>query len=127
MKYLLITALMMTGQAALAQDCADAADQMTMNICADKAYKTSDAALNTAYKALMGSIEADGRKSLQAAQRDWIAFRDAQCAFETMGTAGGSIHPMVMSICLQELTEAQTARLNAQLTCEEGDTSCGGQ
>ncbi|HXZ10643.1 MAG TPA: lysozyme inhibitor LprI family protein, partial [Paraburkholderia sp.] len=54
-------------------------------------------------------------------------WRDAQCDFNTLGSAGGSVHPMVHSICLTQLTQAQTKLLDEQLHCEEGDTSCGGQ
>ena len=36
--------------AAQAENCDNAADQATMNECADKAYKASDAELNKLYK-----------------------------------------------------------------------------
>jgi uncharacterized protein YecT (DUF1311 family) len=126
-KHFMLGMLVVTGQAAAAQDCANPQDQSSMNICADRAYKASDAELNAAYKALTESVSAEGREKLQAAQRAWITFRDAQCSFETMGTADGSVHPMVLSGCLDEVTRAQTARLVAQLNCAEGDLSCGGQ
>nr|WP_277755777.1 lysozyme inhibitor LprI family protein [Rosenbergiella epipactidis] len=34
------------------------------------------------------------------AQREWIRFRDNDCEFQTYATAMGSIHPMMMAICL---------------------------
>ncbi|PZQ96860.1 MAG: hypothetical protein DI533_14940 [Cereibacter sphaeroides] len=126
--FLLAVALLtLAGQSAFAQDCANAQDQTTMNICAGQSYKAADAELNATYKTLMVSVSPDGGKRLKAAQRAWIAYRDAECAFETLGTADGSIHSMIVSGCLEDLTRAQTARLNAQLNCQEGDLSCGGQ
>jgi len=44
-----------------------------------------------------------------------------------MGTSGGSIHGMMLSQCLTDLTAQQTKRLQRQLNCAEGDVSCGGQ
>ena len=68
--------------------------------------------------------DAEGKKLLQAAQRAWISFRDAECAFSTNDSKGGSIYPMLMSNCLEELTADRTKQLRTYLDCEEGDMSC---
>jgi uncharacterized protein YecT (DUF1311 family) len=68
-----------------------------MNICADKALKASNMQLNDKYHALYEASSAAGRLKLHTAQRAWIAYRDAQCTFNTMGSVGGSVrivHPM---------------------------------
>ena len=104
--------------------CASAQTQSAMNICADQQYKKDDAALNQIYGKLKAKLNASDQAALQAAEKAWIAYRDAECAFETSGTAGGSIHPMVLSMCLDEKTLVHTAELNRQLTCKEGDPSC---
>jgi uncharacterized protein YecT (DUF1311 family) len=100
--------------------------QAGMNICANEDYKAADAKLNKTYIEIMKRLsdDADGRKLLQAAQRSWIAFRDAECNFSTADSQGGSIHPMLVSGCLQGLTEARTEQLGSYLNCEEGDMSC---
>lgn len=117
------------GTAAAAQpaDCSKAADQTSMNLCSEKRYAAADKALNEAYKGLTARVDPDGKAALDKAESRWVAFRDAQCDFETMGSRGGSVHPFVRNLCLTDLTEGQTRRLNAQLHCEEGDVSCGGQ
>ncbi len=112
---------------ALADDCQNAQTQMALDDCAGQQFHQADAALNTAYKTLMGKITPAGQTSLRVAEKSWLAYRDNQCSFETLGTADGSVHPMVQAACRTELTKAQTARLHAQLTCTEGDLSCGGQ
>ena len=113
--------------AAFAQEC-DRSDesQMGMNICAHQDYAAADKELNKAYGDIMRRLsdDADARKLLQAAQRAWIAFRDAECNFATADSQGGSIHPMLMSGCLQGLTESRTEQLGGYLECEEGDMSC---
>jgi uncharacterized protein YecT (DUF1311 family) len=112
-----------------AQDvaCETAADQTTMTICAQLAYQDADGRLNDVYRALRARISEPGRDKLRTAQRAWLRWRDAQCAFETAGYADGSIHPMLLAMCLAALTQTQADRLAAQLDCEEGDLSCGGQ
>lgn len=68
--------------------------------------------------------DADGRKLLQVSQRAWIAFRDAECAFQNDHSKDGSIYPLLMGQCLTALTKARAGQLGAYLNCEEGDMSC---
>ena len=123
---LFLSAPGLSGQA-LAQEC-DPSDesQMGMNICAAAGYKKADARLNEAYREVMKrmSDDAEGRKLLQTAQRAWIAFRDAECAFSANDSKGGSIYPMLISECLEELSNARTEQLKGDLGCQEGDISC---
>lgn len=120
-------ALILTASAqAQVQNCGNAATQTDMNLCADQAYRKSDADLNKAYHSVTKRLADDQTKltQLQAAQKAWLFFRDAECAFSSAGTTGGSAYPMVLSLCLDKLTQARTKELNAYLKCEEGDTSC---
>ncbi|OBQ69707.1 lysozyme inhibitor LprI family protein [Mesorhizobium erdmanii] len=108
-----------------AQECDRTDDsQQMMNICAGEDYQAADARLNAAYQNLISSDDADAKRLLQAAQRAWITFRDAECAHTTAASAGGSIHPMVVSQCLTRLTNERIKQLAASADCEEGDVSC---
>ena len=109
-----------------ADDCDNAMDQMTMNACADEAFKKSDAELNARYKEVQRRLKDDtqAEKFLIAAERAWVAFRDAQCEFSAASSIGGSIHPMIYSGCLSRLTKARINDLKGFLRCEEGDLSC---
>ncbi len=112
---------------AWSQDCnPEDESQMGMNICADADYKAEDAKLNRAYREIVKRLSdsPEDKKLLQAAQRDWIAFRDAECAFATNDSKDGSIYPMLLSQCLADLTAARTKQLGGYLDCEEGDMSC---
>ena len=110
---------------ARAQECDRSDDsQQMMNICAGEDYQAADARLNQAYQDLISSDDADGKRLLQAAQRAWIAFRDAECAHSTAASAGGSIHAMEVSQCLTRLTNDRIKQLAASANCEEGDVSC---
>ena len=135
MKNLLLRRLIMIGAAAavfapylaMAKDCSRLNTQTDMNLCEGDNFKQADIQLNAVYAKLMKKISAAGQIKLREAQKSWIAYRDAQCDFETLGTIDGSIHSMVAAQCLADLTEQQTKRLQHQLTCQEGDVSCGGQ
>ena len=98
-----------------------------MNECAERSFQAADAELNSTYNALKQKVTEAGLAKLKSAGRAWNLYRDAQCAFESAGTQDGSVRAMVASFCREGLTRAQTKRLAAQLNCEEGDLSCGGQ
>jgi uncharacterized protein YecT (DUF1311 family) len=109
-----------------AADCSFPQTQHDMNECADDAYRQVDEVLNSSFQKLIHKISPAGQAKLYTAEKAWIAYRDSQCAFNTMATEGGSIHHMVLADCLSDLTKQQTAQLEAQRNCQE-DVSCGGQ
>ncbi|MFD2057142.1 lysozyme inhibitor LprI family protein [Mesorhizobium calcicola] len=118
-------ALLAGASVARAQECDRGDDsQQMMNICAGEDYQAADARLNKAYQDLISSDDADSKRLLQAAQRAWITFRDAECAHSTAASEGGSIHSMEVSQCLTRLTNDRTRQLAATANCEEGDASC---
>lgn len=109
-----------------AEDCSRLATQLEMNTCAGRNLDVADAALNDAYRKIVVRLAQDTEAigQLRAAQRAWIAFRDAECAFAASSVEGGSIYPMIHADCLREATEARTAALHTYLDCAEGDLSC---
>lgn len=112
--------------AAAVENCSHAATQTDINICTDRAAKAADAELNKLYRQVQSRLKDSpgGHKSLVAAQRAWIAFRDAECRFAASGVGGGSAMPMVMSNCLEQMTRRRAADLKAWLNCPEGDLGC---
>ena len=106
---------------------ARAQTQRDLNEAEGAKYAVADKAMNAAYQRLMTKISENGRKALREAQRSWIAFRDLECDFDTFGTRNGTIHPLEVALCMTRLTRQRTADLKAQIDCEEGDVSCGGQ
>lgn len=107
-----------------ADSCANVTTQAQMNECAAADFKKADADLNAAYKKAQARLEGqdDQKKRLQTAQRAWIAFRDAECAFA--GGQGGSVSPMNDMMCQTRLTEVRSADLTKYLECPEGDITC---
>ncbi|MGH8781676.1 lysozyme inhibitor LprI family protein [Paraburkholderia sp.] len=120
-----------TAEAAATQppraNCANPADQLTMNRCADLDFRAADHKLNDTYAQLTRRVTPQGQASLQKAERAWLAYRNAQCDFLTSAQTSYSAQPMLYSMCLARLTRAQTALLDEQLHCAEGDIGCGQQ
>jgi uncharacterized protein YecT (DUF1311 family) len=112
---------------AIAIGSAAAQSQMELNAQAGADLRKSDEQLNAVYNKLRAKISDAGKKNIQVAQQSWLRFRDQECEFETMGTVGGSIHSMIVAICLTRLTDQRVKDLEAQLNCQEGNLSCGGQ
>lgn len=111
----------------VAAGAAVAQSQMELNAQAGRDLRKSDQQLNAVYNKLRAKISDAGKAKLQTAQQSWLRFRDQECEFETMGTVGGSIHSMIVALCLTRLTDQRIKDLDAQLNCKEGDLSCGGQ
>lgn len=86
---LAIAAVLLTGGAIAADkvhpidkwtaDCENKSKSTADSIdCHDQAYKKWDAELNAQYKKLMAQLKPAEKKNLQAAQLQWIKFRDAE-------------------------------------------------
>jgi uncharacterized protein YecT (DUF1311 family) len=69
----------------------------------------SDQRLNAAYKALQARVDANQRQPLLAAQRLWVQYRDANCAF--YGTGDGSIRQAQAAECIRSMTEGRAREL----------------
>lgn len=98
-----------------------------MTRCEMGVQHQAESELEAVMAQLNQKISPDGKAQLKRAHDSWKKYRDAQCAFDTMGSAGGSIHAAVLAMCHQTTTQRQIAVLREQLQCEEGDLSCGGQ
>ena len=92
-------------------DCKNALSQNDMNFCADQDFQKADKALNAAYRKVMADMDDATKTKLKIAQRAWVTFRDAECDYESMSEAGGSMQPMIYSTCQARLTKVRTKEL----------------
>jgi uncharacterized protein YecT (DUF1311 family) len=89
-----------------------AQSQDELNRTSQAEYDKADARLNTTYKKLLAKLDDEGRKKLIAAERAWVAYRDAQADFEADAAArGGSMEPMEYNEACLALTEARIKEL----------------
>lgn len=123
---LLISPLALLAVSAHADDCSKASTQTAMNACAAQSAKAADIQLNQLYGQIQARLKDSptGRTHLVAAQRAWIAFRDAECSFAASAVEGGSIMPMIHSNCMENVTRKRIADFKQYLSCPEGDVSC---
>ncbi|HJZ81366.1 MAG TPA: lysozyme inhibitor LprI family protein [Pyrinomonadaceae bacterium] len=116
----LCTLILITFGAAIGQKkkpdpCADAQSQAEMNICAGKEYKAADAELNQAYQKLNSMLEAEEKAQLKEAETAWIKYRDLNCDFVADQYKGGTIRPMILGLCLADVTRNRTTELKNQI------------
>ncbi len=120
----LLAAILLSQAATAPVDCAKAITQMDLNRCAGEGFAAADAALNAQWEVTAADMRErddltrglqDGRpgyfEQLLAAQRAWLAFRDAHCASAGYAARGGSMESMLVSMCRAELTRQRTRQL----------------
>lgn len=118
--FLAITLLLLAATALRAEEikCNPDGNQMELNQCAWDDYQKADKKLNDTWKKLMAKFKTDktATAKLKAAQKAWIAFRDAEV--EAMFACEpnevpcwGSMEPMLRNGELQSMTEERTKRL----------------
>lgn len=105
---------------------ASVAMPFTPALASDASFKAADTELNSLYKEIENRLKdnQDTAKAFVAAQRTWIAFRDAECKFAASGVQGGSVYPTIYSNCLAQVTQARVDDFKGFLKCQEGDLSC---
>lgn len=90
--------------------------------CAEKDRTAADKSLNDTYKKLLANLKDDpeqqrfSRTQVVAAQRAWVAFRDAECEFQaSLSGSAPQWLPVNRSQCLTQLTTARTKVLQGYL------------
>ncbi|MGL5699483.1 MAG: lysozyme inhibitor LprI family protein [Kluyvera sp.] len=117
-------ALLLASGYALADECANASTQTDLNACTAAQYQAADKQLNKTWQDVLKRAQPAQRELLKKAQTAWITLRDADCAFISSGSEGGSVQPMVTYQCMTDKTVEREAYLSSLLQCEEGDLSC---
>ncbi len=123
---LLLAALAAPAVAGEPPECRDDFSTQDMLICLGKKLDYQDTRLNRLWKKALAAEDEAGRAMLRKAQRAWIAFRDAQCAYEHGPEPAGSGAVVEETFCLLRMTEERADWL-AALTGEGGAADGGGK
>jgi uncharacterized protein YecT (DUF1311 family) len=115
-------------------DCLDKAETtMEMNACAGEEYNAADAELNRVYQALLKKYKDDPKflAKLRAAQRAWLAYRDAEREAKFPHADESSVHygslfTMCEALYRAELTKERTDHLREWLDGAEEADACAG-
>jgi uncharacterized protein YecT (DUF1311 family) len=111
-------------------DCLERAQtQFDMNACAGDELAAADAELNRVYQAILEKYKDDSLfiEKLRAAQRAWLAYRDAELEAKFPPSDGyGSVFPMCAARFKAQLTRERVAKLREWLDgVEEGEVCAG--
>jgi uncharacterized protein YecT (DUF1311 family) len=87
--------------------------------CGRLEFEAADAALNTLYREMIVKYDASNQALLKTAQESWMAFRDAECTYETSGY-DGDYGALVYHQCRTAKTKERITVLNRQLHCQDG-------
>ena len=92
-----------------------------MNAGAAAEFAKADKELNEGYAKVIGVLDDEAQEMLKRSQRAWVAFRDAEAAFQADAEArGGSMWPLVHEGVRGKLTKERVKALREYLV-EEGE------
>ena len=109
---LVVAATPLCAEPAPEEKCNDANSTAEIVQCLATQTAIWDRRLNTAYQKLMSSLPTRRRDRLRNAQRLWIQFRDANCAYFASGE--GTIARVEGGQCMLRLTAARAQELEAE-------------
>ncbi len=89
-----------------------ASETDAMLACIATETKAQDGRLNAAYKKLGAQLEPDRKKQLQAAQRLWVQYRDANCGFYA-DPDGGTNALVNSNDCVLQATASRARELDS--------------
>ena len=78
--------------------------------CAAVETRVQDVALNSAYQGLLRRLEAPRTGQLRVAQRVWLEFRQANCAYMA-NPAGGTAARVAGATCMARMSAARVREL----------------
>ena len=92
--------------------CMDKSGGVTADVldCIGAETKRQDSRLNKVYKEVMAQLSPARNKELQAAQRAWIKFRDANCNFYA-DPEGGTMATVSSNDCFMSATASRAKEL----------------
>lgn len=100
------------------ENCDD--NQLTMNLCASFEFHRADEELNALYKEHVERLSTKTQKRLRAAQRSWIAFRDADCLYRVgPQEESGSIWALQHFSCMKGHTTRRILNIKDYLACTQ--------
>ena len=91
--------------------CGDQPNTLAIVDCVSGRAQAWDRRLNAAYKALGEAADPAQRDPLKAAQRLWVQYRNANCAF--YGAHEGTIRQVLAAECMRSMTQDRALELEA--------------
>jgi uncharacterized protein YecT (DUF1311 family) len=115
MKFAVLSFLLLASACTLPLTPARAQTQAEMNQEAAAEFKKADRDLNKLYPQVLAKLDEEGQAKLKAAQRAWVAYRDAQADLEADMARGGTMAPLLRAGSLSATTLERIEQLRAFL------------
>lgn len=106
-------------------DCSDTRTQAEMTFCAGVEFENADQELNALWPQIRAAMKerdafTEDRFKISdelvlEAQRSWLKYRDAHCDGYALLAAGGTMQPMLGSLCRASLTRERITTLKSLL------------
>ena len=96
-----------------ADPCAEAETTAQMQACLGEQYQKVDAELNRTYRQAMEALDQTRQAKLRAAQKAWIAFRDASAEFDASIAEEGTMYQLIYLDTLIAMTRERSRTLAA--------------
>jgi uncharacterized protein YecT (DUF1311 family) len=100
----------------LCQEAPGGSSTMGMVECNQREQAWWDEYLNSNYDSLQSSLEPAVFDTLKTAQRAWLKYRDAKCAFVDALWQGGTIRQVMSSSCMMDATATRAIELGEALS-----------
>ena len=88
-------------------------DTATAVACQERETRIWDERLNASFKDARAHVDAATGEALKAAQRAWIAFRDAKCAVSEKEYEGGTMATIMVADCKRTETGRRALEMQA--------------
>jgi len=102
--------------------CAQTQSEMTAS--SDNALFATEATLTKLEDRISQRLDKEAQAQFTADQAAWRHYRDAHCNFLSSGSERGSVYPMLVMDCRNDLTKLRIKDLKKLLNCKDGDLSC---
>lgn len=93
--------------------CDEADSTAALQDCVNKHYTSAQDRLNAAYEAVTAELEEDDLNILRDIQAQWVAYRDAECAWESSRVETEGLMKIYELSCETRMTEDRIALLEA--------------
>ncbi|MEM6781761.1 MAG: lysozyme inhibitor LprI family protein [Pseudomonadota bacterium] len=101
--------------------CDEADSTAALQDCVNKHHASAQERLNTAYEKVTAELEEEDLNILRDIQAQWIAYRDAECAWESSRVETEGLMKIYELSCEARMTEDRAALLEATYDNEDQD------
>lgn len=94
-------------------DCETADTDTDLLLCSKGDLAAAEKQLDADLKRVLAQLPKDGRKLLGTVHRNWLAYRDAECAWSAYDIDTSQMSELIRMTCMAELTAARVEEMDS--------------